>query len=148
MRWLSILPFIAMWLVIWLIQRGVKVELRPGDQVRVVGWGQRRIGRLVELTGSLWYRRWILRLDKPHGKEIRVRSSRLRPYIPASATWLKPGQHVQIMAGLLFGRTGTLIRPARLLWYRAWQLQLDQPIPGPMGKRTRIAEHLLIPVAD
>ena len=55
---------------------------------------------------------------------------------------------MQIMAGLLRGRTGVLVRPGRLLWYHAWLLQLDRPIPGPGGKRTRIANHLLIPVSD
>jgi hypothetical protein len=123
-----------MWLVIWLVQRRVKLELRPGDQVRMFAWGRRRIGKLIEPKRGVGYRGWILKLDQPQGKEIRSREYRLRPYVPADTSWLRPGRRVQIMAGLLFGRTGILIRPARLLWYRAWLLRLDQPIPGPMGR--------------
>ena len=59
-----------------------------------------------------------------------------------------PGDRVLIMAWSLRGRTGTLLRRTRLPWNgrRGWVVDLD--IPGPLGKRQRIAESLLLPAPN
>lgn len=43
---------------------------------------------------------------------------------------------------LIDGYTGTLVRPARLLWKRAWLIELDN-VNWMMLRRTRVAETAL-----
>lgn len=145
-RWLWVIPFVLGALVVWLVQRKARLTLSPGDRVRVAGSWRRQTGSLVEPTTSFGRRAWILELDGRSGRRARLAEYRLRPFSAPSGEWLREGGHAQITGGLLMGRTGILIRPARLLWYHAWLLQLDEPIPGPLGRRTRIADHLLVPV--
>jgi hypothetical protein len=57
---------------------------------------------------------------------------------------LAEGQHVILTAGVLRGRTGTLLRPARLFIDAGWMVQLDG---RPLGlRRLRVATWALAPV--
>jgi hypothetical protein len=46
----------------------------------------------------------------------------MRPMVPAD---FRPGDRVQVQLGLLRGRTGTIVRPSRLLWKQGWLIELD-----------------------
>jgi hypothetical protein len=56
---------------------------------------------------------------------------------------LAEGQHVVLTAGVLRGRTGTLLRHTRLFVDQAWMVQLDG---RPLGlRRLRVATWALAP---
>jgi hypothetical protein len=38
---------------------------------------------------------------------------------------IHPGDRVEVLAGVLHGHTGTVIRASRLLWQKAWLVKLD-----------------------
>ena len=51
-----------------------------------------------------------------------------------------------VLASPFYGVTGTLIRPARLLWKRAWLVELDTAPRRLTVRKTRIVESALAPV--
>ena len=68
--------------------------------------------------------------------DFRKASSSMRP--------MAVGQHVVLTAGVLRGRTGTLLRPARVVIDPGWMVQLDG---RPLGlRRLRVATWALSPV--
>lgn len=121
-------------------------KFRPGDRVRVgVGFfGTYDFGTLVASGTKFGRPSWTVRLDKPFlfRRELNVLESNLAP-LPSGREWLRPGYRVVIVARPLRGITAELIRPVRLLWRRAWLVQLDRPLGG--MRRTRVAEELLLP---
>ncbi len=56
------------------------------------------------------------------------------------------GQRVVVLASPFYGVTGTLIRPARLLWKRAWLVELDTAPRRFTVRKTRIVRSALAPV--
>lgn len=111
-----------------------------GDRVRVNSWlGSKRSGVIVGERNQLGQFLWEIRLDTPRGKRTTI-------LVPAPSiqgigvpTRLRAGDSVVVIAGVLRNHTGTLVRPARLLWKKAWLVDLDTRHLG----RTRITERLL-----
>ena len=56
------------------------------------------------------------------------------------------GHRVVVLASPFYGMTGTLLRPATLLWKRAWLVELDTPGKRFAVRKTRIAQSALAPV--
>lgn len=111
-----------------------------GDQVRINSLAAPgRTGRIVGETRRFGQFRWIVRLDQPMGplSTIRVPAASLDGIdVPER---LQPGDRVVVIAGVLRNQTGTLVRPARLLWKKAWLVKFDA---GGVGS-SRVTERLL-----
>ena len=56
------------------------------------------------------------------------------------------GQRVVVLASPFYGMTGTVLRPATLLWKRAWLVELDTPEKRFAVRRTRVAQSALAPI--
>lgn len=111
-----------------------------GDRVRVNSLvAPRRAGTIVGETRRFGQFRWVVRLDQSMGPLSTIS-------VPAASVQgidvperLQPGDRVLVIAGVLRNQTGTLVRPAHLLWKKAWLVDLDARLVG----SSRVTERLL-----
>lgn len=124
-------------------------DLYQGQRIRVRGSvyaGQ--VGTLIERQTRLGRTGWAVSLDAADGRHrtVYVWESKLQPTLThLEATGLQPGQRVMITARLLDGRAGVLVRPAHLLWRKAWIVDVDTDAGNTL--RTRVLERALVPIA-
>lgn len=124
----------------------MKVAFSRGQHVRIRGLPYSgRTGVLLDPGRRLGRPGWNVLLDAHSGrpkKGIYVWESALAPSTEFQSS-LCAGQRVILTCRMLEGHTGVLIRPAHLLWKRAWLVELDDR-PGGIA-RTRVAERALMP---
>ena len=119
-----------------------------GERVRITGMTARGYtGTVVRQTKVLGQLRFVVALDSPFlgRKELTVSWRRLAP-LSRDAQRFTVGQRVTFANRLFQGLSGTLIRPSRLLWKRAWLVQMDGSGRG--IRRTRVTERALVPLGE
>ena len=117
-------------------------QIEPSAQFRWMITGKtesRAAGRVEDQRHTSRQWRWLVRLDKPSwGRTTAAVLPRNLVFLGNEQ--LHSGQRVVVTNDLLlYGRTGTLVRPARLWWNKnTWLVELDGHRKGAI-KRTRIA---------
>lgn len=118
--------------------------VQVGDRVLLTGMTARGYtGTVTQETEARGQKRFVVTLDSPFlGRHnVTVTWRRLRRLEPERFI---SGQRVAFATRLFQGHTGTLIRPSRLLWKRAWIVHMDAPLLG----RTRVTERALVRLDD
>lgn len=117
-----------------------------GERVRITGMTARGCtGTVTRQKQVLGQAQFVVALDSPFfgRNELRVSWRRLTP-LSREPQRFTAGQRVTFANRLFRGLTGTLIRPSRLLWKRAWLVEMDGSARA--IRRTRVTERALVPL--